>query len=124
MYRNIIDANNSLKSIPEKRKWPPKIVAGSGDLKKELKKRKYKGQKHGLAVNKCHISQKKLTQKSENPRQKVQIIDKVKRAKKAKIKAKKDALAVYKCYTGNNSPKKRKSQAKKKCRWCWGKEKG
>ena len=36
--------------------------------------------------------------------------------KKAKIKAKKDALTVYKCYTGNNSPKKRKSQAKKKCR--------
>ena len=41
------------------------------------------------------------------------IVEIKKRAKKAKIKARKDALAVYKCYTGNNSPKKRKSQAKK-----------
>ena len=65
------------------------------NLKKRAKKRKYEGQKHGLAVNKCYISQKNLPKKAKFTGKEVQMIVEIKkRAKKAKIKAKKNALAV------------------------------
>ena len=63
--------------------------------KKRTKKRKYKGQKHGLAVNKCYNSQKNSPKKAKFTGKKLQMIVEVKkRAKKAKIKAKKDVLAM------------------------------
>ena len=74
----VIDATNSPKGSQKSQNHCQKLQQELVN-KKRAKKRKYKSQKPGSAVNKCYISPKNLPKKAKITGQKMQMIVEVKK---------------------------------------------